>query len=160
MGCSSRARHLTPRSKVEAVVYLVVVTLLTASALAYLICRLGFFYRGRDHRRVPRAALDEFFARSHADTHLIVPSYKEEARVVRNTLLSAALQEYPYLRVVLLIDDPPNPTQAAPTRSCSQRPEPSPSRSRAAVRAVRSTSPPPSSASSSPATAPAPRSRT
>ena len=30
--------------------------------------------------------------------------------MVRKTLLSAALQEYPFLRVVLLLDDPPNPT--------------------------------------------------
>ena len=36
----------------------------------------------------------------------IIPSYQEDARVIRNTLLSAALQEYPDKRVVLLIDDP------------------------------------------------------
>ena len=32
---------------------------------------------------------------------------------MRKTLLSAALQEYPDLRVVLLIDDPPNPTSGS-----------------------------------------------
>src|SRR5690606_17683361 len=36
--------------------------------------------------------------------------YQEDVRVIRTTLLSAALQEHPHLRVVLLIDDPPNPT--------------------------------------------------
>jgi hypothetical protein len=36
----------------------------------------------------------------------LVPSYREEARIVRQTLLSAALQEHPDRRVVLLIDDP------------------------------------------------------
>jgi cellulose synthase/poly-beta-1,6-N-acetylglucosamine synthase-like glycosyltransferase len=35
----------------------------------------------------------------------LVPSYKEELRTVRQTVL-AALQEYPDRRVVLLIDDP------------------------------------------------------
>src|SRR5439155_1662463 len=35
--------------------------------------------------------------------------YKEEPRVVRQTLLAAALQQYPRRRVVLLIDDPPAP---------------------------------------------------
>lgn len=45
----------TPRGRVEAVVYLVTVSLLTLSALAYLVCRLGFFYRAREHRRMPRA---------------------------------------------------------------------------------------------------------
>ena len=43
---------------------------------------------------------------------VLVPSYKEEARVIRQTLLSAALQEYPFQRIVLLIDDPPDPTDA------------------------------------------------
>ncbi|HEX5140850.1 MAG TPA: glycosyltransferase family 2 protein, partial [Dehalococcoidia bacterium] len=38
-----------------------------------------------------------------------IPSYREDVRVIRQTLLSAALQEYPHLRVVLLLDDPPNP---------------------------------------------------
>ena len=38
-----------------------------------------------------------------------MPSYQEDARVIRNTLLSAALQEYPHTRIVLLIDDPPAP---------------------------------------------------
>ena len=39
----------------------------------------------------------------------MVPSYKEERRVVWETLLSAALQEYPNRWVVLLIDDPVMP---------------------------------------------------
>jgi EAL domain-containing protein (putative c-di-GMP-specific phosphodiesterase class I)/cellulose synthase/poly-beta-1,6-N-acetylglucosamine synthase-like glycosyltransferase len=100
---------VTARYKAEAVVYLVVVTLLTMSALAYLCCRLGFFYRSREHQRTPRAVIDEFFAHTTPTLTVIVPSYKEEARVIRTTLLSAALQEYPYQRLVLLIDDPPNP---------------------------------------------------
>ena len=37
---------------------------------------------------------------------VLVPSYREEPAVVRHTLLSAALQGHPALRVVLLIDDP------------------------------------------------------
>ncbi len=100
---------LTTRRKAEAVVYLLVVTLLTASSLAYLISRLGFFYRARAHNRVARVSIDEFFDQSIPTLTALVPSYQEDARVIRNTLLSAALQEYPYKRIVLLIDDPPNP---------------------------------------------------
>ena len=37
------------------------------------------------------------------------------------TLLSTALQEYPDLRVVLLIDDPPNPRYAGPRHLLEQR---------------------------------------
>ena len=38
---------------------------------------------------------------------VLVPSYKEQPDVVRQTLISAALAEYPGRRIVLLIDDPP-----------------------------------------------------
>jgi cellulose synthase/poly-beta-1,6-N-acetylglucosamine synthase-like glycosyltransferase len=40
---------------------------------------------------------------------VLVPSYKENLHLVRQTLLSVALQEHPHRRVVLLIDDPPFP---------------------------------------------------
>ncbi len=103
--------HHTARGRVEAVVYLITVTFLTGSALAYLTCRLGFFYRARDHRRLPRAALESFFARVRPTVTVIIPSYKEDVRTNRITMLSAALQDYPGLRVVLLIDDPANPTR-------------------------------------------------
>ena len=41
---------------------------------------------------------------------ILVPSYKEDLRTIRQTVLSAALQDYPNRRVILLIDDPPNPS--------------------------------------------------
>ncbi|MGD9998150.1 MAG: EAL domain-containing protein [Ilumatobacteraceae bacterium] len=110
-GSASSARLV-----VEALVYLVVVTALTASAIAYLITRIGFFYRSRAHHRAPRAAIDHFFTESVPTVTVLVPSYQEDERVVRTTLLSAALQEHPYLRVVLLVDDPPNPTTQAAKR--------------------------------------------
>ena len=97
------------RYAVDAVVYLTVVTLLTASALAYLLARLGFAHRARKHERVPRSTIDSFFAERSPDLTVLVPSYREDASVIRQTLLSAALQEYPSMNVVLLIDDPPNP---------------------------------------------------
>ncbi len=105
-------RANSARLVVEAIVYMAVVTALTASAMAYLITRIGFFYRSRSHRRAPRAALDDFFDESSPSLTVLVPSYQEDERVVRATLLSAALQEHPSLRVVLLIDDPPEPADA------------------------------------------------
>ena len=88
-----------------------VVTSLTFSALMYLIARQGALYRFRDHTRVPRAEVDRHFPADydHGVT-VLVPSYVEELQVVRKTLWSAALQEFPDLRLVLLIDDPPYPT--------------------------------------------------
>ena len=103
----------TALDRAEAVVYLLIVTLLSASALAYLLSRIGCFYRIRTHHRASRAILDHFYDATTPTLTTIIPSYQEDARVIRNTLLSAALQEYPDKRVVLLIDDPYAPKTAA-----------------------------------------------
>ncbi|REK68978.1 glycosyltransferase [Aeromicrobium endophyticum] len=99
------------RFTMEALSYLVVVTFLTFSALMYLVARQGALIRFRDHTRAPRGMLDRHFGDTRSQRlTVLVPSYAEEPDVVRLTLWSAALQEYPYLDLVLLIDDPPNPT--------------------------------------------------
>ena len=103
------SNHSTAVDRTESIGYLLIVTLLTASSLAYLLSRLGFFYRVRSHHRATRRELEEFFDASAPALTAIIPSYQEETRVVRSTLLSAALQEYPHTRIVLLIDDPPAP---------------------------------------------------
>lgn len=87
--------------------YLTVVTFLTFSALIYLITRQGAFQRFSQHVRVPRAVLDAFFSKHQPSITVLIPSFGEETAVVRKTMLSAALQEYPKKRVVLLIDDDP-----------------------------------------------------
>jgi cellulose synthase/poly-beta-1,6-N-acetylglucosamine synthase-like glycosyltransferase/chitodextrinase len=101
-------------ARTEEVLYLVIVTLLTVSALAYLLSRLGFMYRTRTHHRATRASVDQYFDARQPTLTTIIPSYQEDERVIRTTLLSAALQEYPDKRVVLLIDDPyvPNTRKA------------------------------------------------
>ncbi|WP_250028794.1 EAL domain-containing protein [Paractinoplanes maris] len=102
------------RLAIEAIVYMLVVTGLAASAIAYLITRIGYFYRSRGHQRAPRIMLDEFIGGKTPSLTVLVPSYQEDERTNRTTLLSAALQEYPGLRVTLLIDDPRQPkTRAA-----------------------------------------------
>ncbi|WAB80507.1 glycosyltransferase family 2 protein [Microcella daejeonensis] len=95
----------------QAISYVVVVTFLTFSALMYLIARHGALQRFRAHVRTPRAELDRHFADRSTAMTVLVPSYAEEPDVVATTLWSAALQEYPNLRVVLLVDDPPHPTE-------------------------------------------------
>jgi cellulose synthase (UDP-forming) len=108
------------RGTIEAVVYLVLVSLLTLSAVAYLVARLGHLQRIRAHRRVPRAVIDAVFDESNPTLTAIIPSYKEERRVIRQTLLSAALQEFPNIRVVLLIDDPPSSTDPEAQRQLAE----------------------------------------
>lgn len=98
------------RFTMEAIGYTVVVTFLTFSALMYLVARQGALQRFRKHVRVPRAELDRHFAENPTSITVLVPSYAEEPGVVRMTLLSAALQEFPAIRIVLLVDDDPSPT--------------------------------------------------
>lgn len=86
-------------------VYGLTVTALTFSAIMYLTARYGALVRFREHRRVERALLDEHFSRSDDRVTVLIPSYDEEPDVVRYTLWSAALQEFPDIRIVLLIDD-------------------------------------------------------
>lgn len=107
-------RHDT-RFLVAAVVYGGVVTLLTFSALMYLVARQGAQYRSRQHARVPRVDIDAHFTGSQDSITVLVPSYREDPNLVRGTLISAALQEFPNMRIALLIDDPPNPPDAETT---------------------------------------------
>src|SRR2546430_10011754 len=79
--------------------------------LLYQWTRFGYFCRLRKHRSASPAMLDAIYRDSEAPAvAMLVPSYKEEIAVVRQSLLSCALQTYPNRHVVLLIDDPYQPT--------------------------------------------------
>jgi len=91
----------------EAIGYAIIVTFLTLSALMYLITRQGALQNFKKHVRTPQRLLDEHFSKHRSAITVLVPSYNEEVQVIRKTLLSAALQEYPNIRVVLLLDDNP-----------------------------------------------------
>lgn len=96
----------------QSIGYLAIVTLLNFSALIYLFSRQGALKRFSKHTRVPREELDRHFSKSQPSITVLVPSYNEEVQVIRKTLISAALQEYPKKRIVLLIDDNPNPSDS------------------------------------------------
>ncbi len=93
----------------QAISYLIVVTLLTFSALMYLLARQGAFLRFAKHMRVPRAEIDNYFSNTQPTITVLIPSYSEEPQVIYKTLMSAALQEYPHINIVLLLDDNPFP---------------------------------------------------
>ena len=103
-----------PPLDLATIAYLVIMSLLACSALAYLTTRLGYYSRTRSHRRATRAELAQTFEGGAPTLTVLIPSYQEDERVNRMTVLSAALQEYPDLEVVLLIDDPPEPKYARP----------------------------------------------
>jgi cellulose synthase (UDP-forming) len=98
----------TFRFTVETGLYLFIVTALCLSALVYLITRQGALHRFVRHQRVPREHLDRHFSQGYAKgLTVLIPSYVEQPKVVEKTIWSAALQEFPDIAIVLLIDDPP-----------------------------------------------------
>jgi hypothetical protein len=105
LGALAWGRSLT------ALLFLAVLGALAYGVFVYHLTRLGHLTRTLAHR----PASDDELARLHDPTSplitILVPSYREDAAVVRKTLLSAALQDYPCRRLVLLIDDPPEPAQ-------------------------------------------------
>lgn len=101
-----------PRQWLEAMVFIAIVGFLIYGNVAYQITRLGHLTRLRDHAPMDRDTLERIYDGHIQPLVFLVPSYKEEARIIRQTLLSAALQAYPNRRVVLLIDDPDRPDDA------------------------------------------------
>lgn len=103
-----------PSLSLATVGYIAIMTLLACSALAYLTTRLGYYSRTRSHRRATRTELGQTAEGGAPKLNVLIPSYQEDERVNRMTLLSAALQEYPDLEVTLLVDDPPVPKYRRP----------------------------------------------
>ncbi len=92
-------------------VFLLIVAYLIYGSLVYQLTRLAYLRRRLFHRRASDDELLRLYRMARAPSvTVLVPAYKEDVQVVRKTLLSAALQGYPKRRIVLLIDDPPQPT--------------------------------------------------
>jgi cellulose synthase (UDP-forming) len=75
---------------------------------SYLATRYGFFSRSDNYlQRTNEQRIKRIYGKYSPSVAILVPSYKEEEEIIRQTLLSAALAEYPDRQVVLLLDDPP-----------------------------------------------------
>src|SRR5262245_34503394 len=95
------------------VVLMMSVYYLIFGTVLYFACRLAYLKRLAVHRPSSHAELEAVYDQPRAPVlTILVPSYKEEEPVVRQTLLSAALMEYPDRDIVLLIDDPPEPVNS------------------------------------------------
>src|ERR1041385_4327024 len=94
-----------PRS--EVVGFLVTLPLLYSN-LVYQVSRLGALRREQAHRPQDQEELERIYGRSAPSLTVLIPSYMEQPQVLRQTVLSAALLEYPGRRIVVLIDDPPS----------------------------------------------------
>ena len=96
----------------QAATVALLITALVYGSLVYLVARLGYLRR---QMNTADRTLDQL-----EDTYLthpglpclcvLIPSYKEELRVVRQTIVSAALSVYGARRIVVLIDDSPRAT--------------------------------------------------
>lgn len=90
-------------------VFAVAVFFMSYSNLLYQLCLIGYYKRRHKHRPATREALQALYNGNAPSLSILIPSYKEERSVIWQTLLSAALGEYPKKNVVLLIDDPYRP---------------------------------------------------
>jgi cellulose synthase (UDP-forming) len=104
----------------QAWVYVALASMLVYGSLVYLFARWGHLTRLRSHRPASDGELAAFRLEPVPAVTILVPSYKEDPRVVRKTLLSAALQDYPRRAVVLLLDDPPIPTSAQDAKALDE----------------------------------------
>lgn len=100
------------RRSLELTTFTLIALFLIYGGLVYQVARYGHFLRRAQHRPADLDALPDFDA-APRPLAILVPSYKEDLGLVRQTLLSAALQDYAHRRVVLLIDDPPAPDATA-----------------------------------------------
>ncbi len=77
-------------------------------SLCYLINRYGASQRSPVARTGLQAAMSQQDGEARGGRHVtvLVPSYCEEPRVIRMTVLSAALAVYPARNIVVLVDDP------------------------------------------------------
>ena len=106
--------HMTAHrwgSGLREMLFVGIVGVLIYGGLVYQLARLGHLRRLLAHQPAREEDLHCFFHSSHVPAvAILVPSYKEDPQVIRRTLLSAALQDYPNRRLVLLVDDPPHPS--------------------------------------------------
>lgn len=94
--------------------YMLIVVSMVYGSLIYFLMRRGYMLRMQEYRPASRDTLETIYERAIPPAvTILVPSYKEDPRIILQTLMSAALQEYPRRRVVLLLDDPPQPGNAA-----------------------------------------------
>lgn len=102
-------RHQDTRLFIETAMFGGAILLMAYSNLLYQICLIGHYTRKRKHRPASRAEIEALYDYDAPTLSVIIPAYKEERSVVWQTMLSAALSEYPQKNVVLLIDDPHRP---------------------------------------------------
>lgn len=89
--------------------FLTMISFLVYGGVLYHFTRIGYFKRFSKSRNNHDKENELIHQEDAPRLTILVPSYKEESKVIMQTLLSAAFQIYPRRRVVLLIDNPQVP---------------------------------------------------
>ncbi|MCX5581130.1 glycosyltransferase family 2 protein [Kaistia terrae] len=76
--------------------------------LSYQLSRYGAARRAQQHRAFTETDVAYLFEDRAPSVAVLIPTYREERRVIIMTMLSAALARYSNRRIVLLVDDPPS----------------------------------------------------
>ena len=108
------ARNLGKTSSI--LFYTLIITMFSYAIFVYHISRLYYYFDLRAN--LPR---QEKAAAASADeiapgVTILIPSYSEQVSVIWQTMMSAALLDYPDRRIVLLLDNPQDPATAADKR--------------------------------------------
>src|SRR5262245_49771980 len=93
------------RHSLEFVVFATVCLGLLYGSLVYQLARERYLARSFRHVPPERSELEAVYTRPVKPLAILIPSYKEEERVLLQTVISAALVEYPERRIVVLLDD-------------------------------------------------------
>lgn len=81
---------------------------LSYCSFSYQLNRFGAARRKIAEENAAAADTDYLFNADAPSVTILVPTYREERRVVIETILSAALAEYSNRKIVVLVDDPPS----------------------------------------------------
>jgi len=85
--------------------FISIITFLLYSCFVYLLARMGRLKYQQEEQEINNEKREKLYSNTAPNLATLIPSYKEDPHVIRKTLLSAALQDYPASRVVLLIDN-------------------------------------------------------
>jgi len=99
-------RHGNISLVLETILFITGMVFMTYGNLLYQICLRGHYKRLELHKPAESSDLYTLYQGSAPSLSIIIPSYKEERNVNWQTMMSAALAEYPGKNLVLLIDDP------------------------------------------------------
>src|ERR1700712_5508195 len=93
-----------PGSAQERLIYNLIFAVFMYGSFTYQVSRIAFFWNVRARVASAHNSLIEFMASAPAaapHVEILVPSYKEESHVIWQTLMSAALVDYPNRNIVL-----------------------------------------------------------